>query len=255
MPINARQKPIYESFKMLHPDGTFMCHINEKRANWYVEKNLAFWVDEKTFQLKFEPKGNGKKELSFYTQKLENRCVVCGETSDNLNKHHVVPYVFRSRFPREYKESNHHDILVTCVNCHEHYEGIAMQYKKDLAQELGISMSIKMSEEQKYNKKIISARNVLLKIKNKELVNEKGEILIPLEKLKELDNLASLDLKDEPQTDTGPVWADKIVEEVLKEDKLFEFVKKWRVHFLINTNPQYLPEHWSVDHPLEKSNK
>jgi len=136
MPINATKKPIYESFSMIHLDGTFMCHINGKRANWYVEKGLAEWIDEKTFQLKFEPKGKGKKDLLFYNQKLENRCVVCGnDHQDELNKHHVVPSVFRSRFPIQYKESNHHDVLVTCLDCHENYEHEAMLYKIELVKE------------------------------------------------------------------------------------------------------------------------
>ena len=253
MPINATQKPIYESFSMLNPKGEFMCHINEKRAKWYVDKGLADWVAEKTFKLRFEPKGNGKKDLLFYNQKLENRCVVCGDDSNNLNKHHVVPYVFRSRFPITYKENNHHDILVTCIQCHETYEGFANRYKKQLSEEIGVSMGQKMSMEQRHNKRIVSARNVLERVDSGELKNEFGVPLLPENKLNELKEIAKLELLEEPIIEEGPVWADKIIEKIIREDKLFEFVKQWRQHFLDHANPKFLPEHWSVDHPLEKS--
>lgn len=254
MPVNATKKPIYESFSMISPNGEFMCHINEKRANWYVGRGLADWIDEKTFQIKFEPKGNGKKEMLFYNQKLENRCVVCGDNSNNLNKHHVVPYVFRSRFPNAYKESNHHDILVTCVNCHERYEALANQYKKKLAEEIGVSMDRKMSLEQKYNKKILSAKKILQRIDNDELRDENGKCLIPEEKIKEFREIVKCQLLEEPIFDSGPVWADKIIEKVMLENNLFDFIKKWRQHFVDNTNPKFLPNYWSVEHPLEKIN-
>lgn len=253
MPINVSQKPIYESYSMLHPDGTLMCHTNSKRANWYVKRELAEWIDDKTFKLKFAPQGKGKSDSPYYTQSLENKCVVCGDNNEYaLNKHHVVPYVFRSRFPEQYKQSNHHDILPTCVECHENYEGYATEYKKQLAEKVGASMNGSMSAEQKYNKKILSARNVINRLQNKELKDESGkEVKIPEEKLRLLHDLASKEpLHDEPVS--GTIWADKIIENVIKNDDLFEFVRSWRKHFLEFAKPQFLPNHWSVDHPLEK---
>jgi hypothetical protein len=253
MPINAMQKPIYESFSMYHPDGSFMCHINQKRANWYVERGLADWIDDKSFKLKFEPKGKGKQDLLFYTQKVENRCVVCGDHSeDNLNKHHVVPYVFRSRFPVQYKESNHHDILVTCVDCHENYEHQANIFKAKLAKDLGLTMNLGMTPEQRHNKKVRSAQKALANVESGKLKDANGVSLIPEEKLEQLRQTANMELFPE-EIEYGAVWADKIVENVLAENRLFEFVKMWRQHFLDNCNPQFLPNHWSVEHPLESS--
>jgi hypothetical protein len=252
MPINAMQKPIYESFSMLHPDGTFMCHINEKRAHWYVERGLADWVNENTFKLKFEPKGKGKQDMLFYTQKLENQCVVCGDKSDNLNKHHVVPYVFRSRFPVQYKESNHHDILVTCVDCHENYELYANKFKAKLVEDLGLTMNSPMTPEQRHNKKVRSARNAIRDVESGKLKNEQGIPLIPEEKLEQLRQISLLELFPEDE-DNATAWADKIVEKVLEENHLFDFVKMWRQHFLDHAKPKFLPEHWSIEHPLEIS--
>jgi cytochrome c553 len=250
MPTNKSQSSIYESFSMLHVDGTLMCYCTEKRAKWYVKRGLAKWVTPNQFQLNFVPGGHGKSEKPFYTQPMENKCVVCGAT-ENLNKHHVVPYVFRSRLPLQYKESNHHDVLATCVDCHEAYEDHATRYKQDLAALSGVSINGSMTEEQKENRKIVSARNFVEKYDSGQLLDDNGNIIpVPEEKLKQLRVTAAHDLNDYI-SHPGAVWADKIMDDVLKEDRLAEFMRAWRQHFIDYANPQHLPNHWSVDHDLE----
>lgn len=247
MPINASNQLIYESYSMYGPTENFMCYCNKKRANWYVNKNLATWIDDKRFKLNFEPNGQGKSNIPFYTELIENICVVCG--SDNkLNKHHVVPYVFRSRFPIEYKESNHHDILATCTDCHEFYEEKANILKKKMCDKLNIKMNYGMTKEQINNKKIISARELIEKIDNKEITN------IPQDRINYLRNLASEEILEENSI-KGAIWADKIIEDVLLNDKLFDFMKEWRLHFVETMNPKFLPKYWSVNSPLEKAGK
>lgn len=247
MPNNPKQTPIYESYSMLHPDGTVMCHCNEKRAKWYVKRDLATWIDDKTFQLKFEPNGHGKADSPYYNQDMDNRCVVCGET-EGLNRHHVFPYVFRSRLPVKYKESNHHDILPICIECHEDYETIANQYKMDLAKEHDVAMNGSMTDAQRENRKIQSARNIIAKY-------EEGIFTdIPEDRLAILQEKANKSFIDN-ENNMGPVWADKIVKDVLENDNLYEFVRSWRQHFIDNTQPQFLPKLWSVDHPLEVINR
>ena len=252
--LNIKSKnTIYESFSMLHPDGTLMCHCNEKKAHWYVNRQLAHWIDNKTFQLNFEPNGHGKSDNPYYTQSLENKCVVCG-SEHNLNKHHVVPYVFRRRFPVNYKQSNHHDILATCINCHENYETFATEYKKELAHACGVSINMPTNEEQRFNIRVLKAKKLLVKVENQGLKDRSGKlILIPEDKLKSLKELSSQDLKDIDKS-LGSMWADAIMEKVLSENTLYEFVCKWREHFIQYANPQYLPQHWSTKTKLEWSN-
>ena len=250
MPNNITQSLIYESFSMFHPDGTLMCHCNEKKAKWYVSRGLADWTGEKQFKLRFEPQGHGKSDSPYYTQSLENQCVVCG-AKENLNKHHVMPYVFRSRLPVAYKESNHHDIVAICVDCHEEYEGVATQYKAQLAQAAGTSINISIPAEHKNNRKILAAQKLLEKWEKGELTDSKGyKVCLPHEKLSSLRKKAA-----EPMVEVelvqGAVWANIIMDKVFTEDRLFDFIKSWREHFIAHMNPQYLPEHWSVDHPLE----
>ena len=247
MPINASQSEIYESYSMFSPTGEFMCYCQKKKADWYIKKSLAKWIDNKKFQLIFEPNGNGKADNPYYTQVMENCCVVCGSKKE-LNKHHVVPYVFRSRLPLEYKESNHHDVLATCINCHEEYEEKANVFKKQIAEELGISMNNGMLPEQIINKKILSAINTLKRL-------ESGEINgIPEDKIIILKEKASHPLFEDISTN-GAVWADEIMKNILEKNMLYDFVKKWRKHFVDNMNPQFLPKYWSINSPLEKSGR
>lgn len=247
MPINASQSEIYESYAMYSPEGEFMCFCNKKKANWYVNKNLANWLDDKKFQLIFEPNGKGKADNPYYTQEIKNCCVVCGSEKE-LNKHHVVPYVFRSRLPLVYKESNHHDVLATCIDCHEAYEEQANLFKKQIADELNVSMENGMSPEQIKNKKIISARKLIERI-------EMGEITgVPQDRIEFLKIKANQPLFDYV-TNHGAAWADEIMKIILENDQLYSFVKRWRKHFVDTMKPKFLPEYWSVDSPLEKAGR
>ena len=139
---NRRLSPLTtldEPFKMIHPDGEFMCYVSKKRAQWYCNKKLAEWINNSTFKLKFNPNGIGKRGLKFYETKQENSCVVCGNSNkDNLTKHHVVPYVFRRNFPVIYKQSNHHDVLIVCEKCHIKYETHASEFKNKLAKDFNL---------------------------------------------------------------------------------------------------------------------
>lgn len=247
MPINASQGEIYESYSMHSPAGDFMCYCNKKKAQWYINKNLAVWKNDKTFQLIFEPNGKGKSNNPYYTQEIKNRCVVCGSENE-LNKHHVVPYVFRSRLSLELKESNHHDVLATCINCHEYYEEKANLLKKEIANELDISMTSGMSVEQIKNRKILSAMSLLEKIQNGEVTG------VPVERVSFLKEKASQDLVEDISP-KGAVWADQIMKIITTDDEIFTFVKRWRKHFVDTMKPQYLPKHWSVEAPLEKATK
>ena len=51
------KKAVYENCKMLAPDGVCLSNTDRKKANWYVDKNLAVVVNEDPFTIKlnFEP--------------------------------------------------------------------------------------------------------------------------------------------------------------------------------------------------------
>lgn len=242
MPISAQKNKIYESISMIHPNGDFMCHVSKKRANWYINKGLANWVNVDSFKLKFSPNGYGNKHIPYYSQKLVDRCVVCGDdTVGNLNKHHVVPYVFRSRFPLNYKESNHHDILVVCLKCHAAYETEANRFKEQLAKNYNISIVSKVPKEKLYNDKIISNRILLDKINNGLILN------VPLSRIEVIKSIAAKDLI-QFTINEEPHWANILLDRFTESNSLFDFIKLWRKHFLDTSNPKFLPKHWSIEH-------
>lgn len=248
--MQVSKKNMDDSCAMYHPDGTLMCYINLRRAIWYVNHDLAHWNGKNSFKLKFIPNGYGKPDMDFYTQKIEKKCVVCGDAPHNgLNKHHIVPHVFRSRMPLEYKISNHHDVVLTCESCHEKYEDAATQFKLTLCEQYEVSMYIKPTKEIIGNLHIKKAQNILNQIEKGLLRDKEGKILIPPDRLKHLQNVANTPLSQDEYK--GPLWADHIMKYVLEESMLFDFVKSWRTHFITHAKPQHMPEYWLVDSPLE----
>ena len=48
--FSFQNKQIYDNIAMLSPDGFLMCYIGRKRANWYLERNLARQISENKIQ-------------------------------------------------------------------------------------------------------------------------------------------------------------------------------------------------------------
>ncbi|RJR10269.1 hypothetical protein C4588_03665 [Candidatus Parcubacteria bacterium] len=109
---------VYDNCKMYDPDNVLIAYIPEKRARWYLKKNLAILLEEAPLAIKltFIPK---RSELR--TGIRENICVVCGVTQ-NLTRHHTVPDTIRKHLPMQYKSKVSHDILAVCAACHSQYE-------------------------------------------------------------------------------------------------------------------------------------
>lgn len=79
IPKLIMKRPMYDNFRMYDPSGTLLCTISQKKAHWYVRKNLATWNDDNNddndrdnsdassssrtaIQLRFEPKKKKKKQ-------------------------------------------------------------------------------------------------------------------------------------------------------------------------------------------------
>jgi len=242
-------KKIYDNITMLAPDGQPLCRVGQKRANWYLNRNLADIVCQNplTIKLNFEPAKRSRPDEMFYVTHKKNVCVVCEHSVlEDLTKHHIVPYCFRQHFPDRYKSRNHHDVVILCEKCHRKYERIASLIKRDLAI--------------KYNKKVLGVQFKILK-QNK--INRLASAIlkygdqIPTERKKEIYNKLSifLDKKDITQDDLIKIEqmnADKTRiewhEQVVKDCKdIKSFIKSWRRHFVENMKPQYMPEHWDMN--------
>ncbi|NIQ13420.1 MAG: hypothetical protein GTO02_03115, partial [Candidatus Dadabacteria bacterium] len=131
---HIRKTPQYGNCEVLGPDGNLMFRCCQKKALWYLERNLGNQISKEPFtiQLTFTPKGKGHVDDPYFLQIMKNLCVVCG-SDENLTRHHVVPYCYRKFFPTNLKDHRSYDVMALCIPCHELYEEKATEFKEELA--------------------------------------------------------------------------------------------------------------------------
>jgi len=247
-----RKHPIYGNCKVLAPDGELMFRCLEKRAYWYLDRNLADIVDNDplTIKLNFEPNGRGEKSKHLKSIR-ENKCVVCGEEDiEVLTKHHLIPYEYRRYFAEEQKSHNSCYVVPICMKCHEEYEhDYAVVFKKQIADKYDAPKNGKTIERHNAEKHILA----LLKYRS----------VMPTERIKELKDLlmeamenAGLKVtrKDLDSVETLKNYLEffksndqtvdnrhgKIVVDKCKD--LDAFSTDWVKHFVDSMNPKHMPE-------------
>ena len=89
-----------ENWEVYHPDGTHMFTCGEKKATWYLDRDLAKRMADGKIILTFKPKGNGFEADEVFGKSIrESICVVTGVDED-LQRHHIVPYCYRIYFQK-----------------------------------------------------------------------------------------------------------------------------------------------------------
>lgn len=267
-----------ENWKVLHPNGDHMFTCGEKKVNWYLEKNLAeiFANQPNTIILTFKPKGHGfKNDEVFGLAARKVRCVVSAK-KNGLQRHHIVPYCYRNHFPKEYKSKNHHDVVLVTYEIHEKYERYAYEYKNKIAEmynvptlkELNLQYTKLLSDYSNDRIKMISRLHSIFKNNNK----------MPLEAIKEnlklvtkyvdmsFDQLCELNyiqlyklylILKQIHNEDLKVFKEKnknkfdhgfyVVNKLNTHEKIEEFVKMWRKHFIETMKPKYMPTGWSIE--------
>lgn len=232
---------LYDSIQMVSPEGTLMSKVSLKRANWYVNRNLAVWLDDTTFKLNFAPKTGTWEPWSVAT--LENRCVVCG-SEENLNKHHVFPLVFKRELPYTAKGRNNYDIFGICTKHHDEYEYHAAGLKLRLRQMYNLVPEKRNDPNVKLHRQITSARNAIER-------HYKGEIVLPKDVLIAREGIAAQEL---PAISTWThdkyeqhTWYAELMKRVVAENRLDEFIVMWRKHFVYHMEPQFLTPEWNIN--------
>lgn len=265
-----------ENWKVYHPNGKHMFTCGERKADWYLERSLAEVIGEKEIQLTFIPRGYGfKEEETFGLSGRNVVCVVTGE-SDDLQRHHIVPYCYRKHFKDEYKTKNHHDVVLVTYSVHQYYERLATQFKDELAIEYNVKnlnecnyeFTKELSAFVKIKIKTLSGLHSLFRAYGK-LSNDKIiEILkltaetsgleyefvrklnyIQLYKLYTIlkshynEEFEEFKKKKSLEFDHGY----QVVKQLDTHEKIEEFVRRWRKHFVDTMNPPYMPDGWSID--------
>jgi hypothetical protein len=224
------EKKPYGNHKMYSIKDKFLAHVDTKRMNWYLDRDLAVMLNEKDFKLTFKSKGN-KSRGKYYSLELKNICVICGN-KEQLTKHHVVPSQYRKYLPLEYKSKSSFDVLCVCIDCHHSYEISADELKSQLLMKYGLS------DHNKDVNKIKSLHTTL---------NRHSEYLPDDKRSEMVEYLEG--------------YFDKSIEEILEDDSLCDFesttalfmknitdyksfVIMWREHFIDNAKPKFLPQEW-----------
>ena len=152
-----------ENWKVYHPSGRHMFTCGEKKASWYLERNLAKLIGKKMIELTFIPRGNGFEDNEEFGRSIrEARCVVSG-LEEGLQRHHIVPYCYRTYFPEIFKSKNHHDVVLINHEIHSQYERQANEYKDEIARiynvktigELNAEYTAKLRETGKDRKSVV----------------------------------------------------------------------------------------------------
>lgn len=246
MKIVKRSKHfLYGNYSFFAPDGKLLFRSSEKRAKWYLDRNLAKIIDNnpKMIKLNFFPKGDGDSERLLRYVRI-NRCVVCGSTEgDTLTKHHIVPKEFRKHFPHSYKSRRSIFLVMICESCHALYECHANTLKKELYNRFDIKRL------HLHRRKILNGLNALLN--NSDFMGEErisnicktcNELLLTIGSDLRVDgNLSKAQLKDVYNKISATDYdiSEKIANNVTD---IYSFEKMWLNHFVQHTNPQYLDD-------------
>ncbi|CAO3614716.1 unnamed protein product [Cunninghamella blakesleeana] len=169
---------IYENWKVYNKTGKLMFRCNEKKANWYLKRNLANTLpQEQSIELTFEAKGDGHDLNDYMVEEQSNNCVVCNATKE-LTTHHVVPDMYRKAMPLCIKSKSSRDLLLLCKQCHDQYEDDAIKLKKEIVKQYDCPLEGKGWIHSAENRYVRKAATALLRCKEK----------LPENRIKELED-------------------------------------------------------------------
>ena len=242
-----KDNKIYGNCQILSPEGILMFRCNEKKATWYLKRNLGIIINDKPLIIKltFEQNGLGNHDKEYGLGIMENKCVCCGSL-ENLTRHHIVPHGYRRYFPENIKSHNFHDVLPICIYCHEIYERKADELKKELA----IKYDAPLNGEVEINKNNIKYTKIASALLNSKIFNIPRKRSNGLKSdIKHYFNIRRLTKKRlEKISEMEIVRFKRSHGEIVVSNitNIQEFTEMWREHFLENMDCKYLPENWNL---------
>jgi hypothetical protein len=253
--LHARRAALYGNVRFQGPAGQPMFHGDSEKALWYLNRDLVEVVSQSppVLRFKFVPGGSGHAGDDFYLAGKANRCVVCG-AEEGLNRHHVIPSVYRRHLPAEVKNHSHHDVVLLCLACHEKYERAADRLKGELGQELGVPLHGLRGERDRQRSKAVKLAFALVR---------HGATIPPARKEEMLQAIGAWLGKwpvSEADVEAVAQLPSSLDEDVVEHGQhvvaqtrdVQAFVRRWREHFLHSMEPKFLPEHWDVDRPASR---
>lgn len=256
--LNIRKNPIYGNCRILSPEGKLLCLCLPKKANWYLDRDLAEIVEEDplTIKLNFQPQGNWQEGDDYSLSAKENKCVVCN-TEEDLTSHHIVPYCYRKFFPKEIKSHNSHDVVPICIKHHTEYEeNYAIKLKQYLATVYNAPIDVEFHNKTDLGLVVRYARLLQNKFdklpykRKREIINFIREYHGEFGRLRQIILLySSVDLRETKNESHGEI----VVKQLIETNSIQIFVENWRNHFIESMQPRYMPKHWDLYRPVEKT--
>lgn len=250
-----------KNYRVYHPNGKLMFLCDEKRCNWYLSRNLAT-PGEECIHLNFEPAGVGFDESdTFGLTPRVVRCVCCGDITDGvLQRHHIVPYMYRKYMPIDYKSKNHHDVVLMCYNCHDEYERHATQLKHDISAEHNMLLTVQpkkvieknMNGKEGQHKHVASYITALMFHADKIPCDVKNNMKVGIASFLEKEDFTIEDLQnayDFIQTSQREILAERVPvgKQIMERlTDLDDFLFRWRKHFVTTMQPKYMPHGWDI---------
>jgi hypothetical protein len=252
--LHARRGHLYGNYHFQGPHGEPMFNGDAEKALWYLNRGLVEVVSREpaVLRFRFTPGGLGHAGDAYYLAGKANRCVVCGAAL-GLNRHHVVPSVYRRHLPAAVKDHSHHDVLLLCLACHEKYEAAADVLKAELGEEVGVPLHGLRGERDRERGRARKLAFALVRYAGQIPEPRQDEMrrLIaawagkwPLSDA-DLEDIAGLEGDDGEAIEHGR-------QVVAAASDVQAFIRRWRQHFLRTMQPRFLPEHWDVDRPASR---
>ncbi|GFO20170.1 exonuclease 3'-5' domain-containing protein 2 [Plakobranchus ocellatus] len=254
---SVRKKPLWDNCRLEAPDGTMLCTCDTRKAQWYLDKELADKIDENplTVRLRFEPARRPQEEMNFYKQEKQNICVVCGHDKDYIRKF-VIPYEYRKYLPFALKDHSSHDVLLLCTLCHRKSCDFDAQLRLHLAQECNAPVESGSAAKMVLDHDLQKIRSAGRALKlNREAIpeNRVAQLEEVLHKHFGTDNLTDDLIDQAAEIDARHTSSDyvphakRVVRHMISNGGLLAFQARWRQHFVDTMKPQHLPAFWSVD--------
>jgi len=239
-----RNDKLYDNCKIYFKTGEFSAYISKGKMEWYLEKGLAYRIDDISIKLNLDvvKKDNG------YGSSIprNNICSVCGEDKD-LKKFSFVGNDFRKCFPINHKSHRGDLIILLCLECQEEAVYINSLYKNAIIdwytenEDDNVLIDKKMSYLKKYAKEIISKKKYLKKetILNKEAHNKLIEYFGRDYTDEDLEEIIK---KDNTRIYDGLTFYEYVIKKIIDNNKLKEFEDGWIKNFLKFMRPEFLPD-------------
>jgi hypothetical protein len=258
--LPARKSDLYQNILMQDPSGEILCGISKKKADWYLERNIAELIETESqiyIRLFKEPKGRGHAGDEYYTSKKENKCVVCGK-DNHVCRFSIVPQAYRRLMPMNIKSHSSHDIVLLCQFCLRNATMAYDRFKHTLSKEMRVMYQAPQIEidvelqlvakaalslskyAQYYNDE--KKAPLIKKIKKHFNLSEEEELSQEL-----IDQAAAIEYRKKLNNETHE---EAVVKTLTTELEQQNFVIRWRTVFMTSMQPKFMPTGWKIEHKV-----